>query len=143
MHTYICLTSDQVLLSRSSYIQINVPSFMGNCGWCSRSFKTYMHFLNLTCTNRKRKNTGKPGLELLTFRVSKEWLKNLYFDQKIKKIKRTCIKKYNLSNLWELRLCLGKEKLILKVFLRAACCMTLGKQLTDWSLERPDEWSPW
>lgn len=52
-----------------------------------------MHFLNLPCTNRKRKNAGKPGLELLTFRVSKECLKNLYFDQKIKKNKENMYKK--------------------------------------------------
>lgn len=40
-----------------------------------------MHFSNLTFTNKKRKNTDKPGLDLLTFRVVTKWLKNPYFDR--------------------------------------------------------------
>lgn len=54
---------------------------MGNRDGRSRSFETHMHFSNLTCTNKKRKSTDKPGLELLTFGASTERLKHPYFDQ--------------------------------------------------------------
>jgi hypothetical protein len=64
---------------------------MGNHGWLSRSFETHMHFSNLTCTNKKKKNTGKPSFELLTFTISTEWLRK-HFNNK-KGINKLCMKK--------------------------------------------------
>lgn len=86
--------------------------FMGNRGWRSRSFETHMHFSSLTCTNKKRKNTDKPGLKLLTFRVGIEWLENLYFwPPKI--IKQAYVRKITICQIFWAKVMTWKSK---KVF---------------------------